>query len=451
MKIRNIAGYLPLFLLFVSLIFALFYDFKYSLNIPIADQWTMIKHLNKLDFNYLWASHNEHIIFFPKLIFFILAKLSHWNIKWEIMLGFLLFSAIMSFLYYSLIVNKNNTENNTPEKLIVGGLLLIFCTPLHYQNWLWGWQIQILLSTLASIIAFYLLSNMGRGSKPRLLELCIIIISLIVAGFSFFTGLIAGFIALLMAGYLCLRRRINWLIFVVIAATFLAVLISYFNTLHGSAHMNLNLIQLLSMTAFILTYLGVVFSSARTGSSLFLIRSAEIFAFISGSLFMAITIIVLVKNIGPIIRKNAEKDNLFYSISLLLFGLIVGISLSAGRENFGLSAALSSRYRIFNMFFILGLANLVFFDGRLNKMLNYKIIKGFLVMIFAMVYIFNWIIGIEIGNGWIAKYSVLTRLDSISIDHVPSDYVGGISKEDLINDLKILKQDKLAAYNNKSK
>src|SRR5271165_7446929 len=67
----------------------------YGVNIPAGDQWDEVPlllekmHEGTLSLRHFFAQHNEHRIFFPRLIMFTLALLTHWNIKVELFTSWL--------------------------------------------------------------------------------------------------------------------------------------------------------------------------------------------------------------------------------------------------------------------------------------------------------------------------------------------------------------------------
>ena len=75
----------------------------YTLDLPRLDQWEFIPFLEKayngtLSWHDFWAQHNEHRIVFPRLVFLLLAKLTAWNLYYEVaanlLLGLLIFILI---------------------------------------------------------------------------------------------------------------------------------------------------------------------------------------------------------------------------------------------------------------------------------------------------------------------------------------------------------------------
>src|SRR6476646_5984332 len=64
--------------------------FKNRVNLPVLDEWNGTAPLfekmadGTLGIADFFAQHNEHRIFFPRLIFFTLGRLTHWNIRAEL-------------------------------------------------------------------------------------------------------------------------------------------------------------------------------------------------------------------------------------------------------------------------------------------------------------------------------------------------------------------------------
>lgn len=286
-------------MLIMSLVGALLFIVRYSINIPIADQWAIIKHIDRIDISYLWAQHNEHRILFPKLIFFFLAKMTHWNISYEVLLNWALFTAFICFLYYSLIVaNKENKKNQTRDFIIIG-ILAVLSTPIHYQNWLWGFQIQINLTVLASIICFYLVAGLAKDAQSPIVlfwRTTASTLFMFIACYSFFSGLITAFTVLSMSLYLLLSRK-NPLSSGVMAVFAVMSILLY---LHGySFQKGVDAVpSIWGAIIFVPIYLGVVFSSARVGASMFYMKAAEYVAMIVGVVLLLLSgraLLVIVK------------------------------------------------------------------------------------------------------------------------------------------------------------
>ncbi|MFB2973617.1 hypothetical protein ACE1CD_32035 [Aerosakkonema sp. BLCC-F183] len=164
--------YLQILLLIVSFLPAIFLGkliIKYGVNVPFFDQWGVARYINKyftsgLTFTDLLAQHNETRPFFPRIVFISLASLTHWDVRYEMLVIFLM-ACFISFNLYRL------------NRLTIGGMLfkvilicllfnLLIFSPVQYENWLWGFQIVIFIPMLCItsciLIAYSQLSSKGK-------------------------------------------------------------------------------------------------------------------------------------------------------------------------------------------------------------------------------------------------------------------------------------------------
>jgi hypothetical protein len=80
---------------------------RYAVNVPYLDQWDLVPLVDKaytgrLSLAELWAPHNEHRIFFPQLIMVGLARLTHWNIGYELGVNLVLAMGLFAILVWQI-------------------------------------------------------------------------------------------------------------------------------------------------------------------------------------------------------------------------------------------------------------------------------------------------------------------------------------------------------------
>jgi hypothetical protein len=120
--------------------------FKYGVDSPVVDEWDGTGPLfekmadGSLGFGDFFAQHNEHRIFFPRLIFFALGRLTHWNIRAE--LWVIWFLALLCLFNIWQIARRRYW--NSAFWLLLGASVLLF-SPLGLANFLWGFQVGFLL------------------------------------------------------------------------------------------------------------------------------------------------------------------------------------------------------------------------------------------------------------------------------------------------------------------
>jgi hypothetical protein len=163
---------------------------KYAVPVPLWDQWQFVPLIEKsfrgeLTISDLWAQHNEHRIFFPKLIMLILARLTSWDIRFELAVNLLLGLGIFAVVMYQTRVTARQL-GVSGLKLAAPAFSLIVFSLSQYQNWLWGWQLAIFLNVLAVVTATVLLTD-PRISWSRFTGAAALAL---VATFSFGSGFI---------------------------------------------------------------------------------------------------------------------------------------------------------------------------------------------------------------------------------------------------------------------
>jgi hypothetical protein len=141
---------------------------EYGVNVPYGDDWSLIPLYAKwndhqLTFADLFRPHNEHRIFFPKLIYLAFAHLTHWNLRAEMFFSVLLCCVTSAGIYVLL----RRTVPGTRKQVLLWALinLLIFAPP-QAENWLWGFQLQVFIPTVCLVASLVALgSRLRPGAK----------------------------------------------------------------------------------------------------------------------------------------------------------------------------------------------------------------------------------------------------------------------------------------------
>src|SRR4030042_75966 len=201
----------------------LFFIKNYSVNIPYMDQWDGFLNIlvafkeDSLDFSYLWAQHNEHRPLFPKIIMLLLASASHWNAIWEQYISF--FIQIGTLLLIFDISRRSLPIQNRAIFKIITSILLF--SMVQYENWSWGWQIQIFLNIFAVTFSVWALSRW----PDNWFALILAILGAIIATYSFANGML---IWVILFFWILLANTPKKLLFVLIwLFTALGIFLSY--------------------------------------------------------------------------------------------------------------------------------------------------------------------------------------------------------------------------------
>src|SRR5712672_382899 len=128
---------------------------RYAIDVPYLDQWDLVPLIDKmyqgqLTVHDLWMQFNEHRIFFPKLIMLGLARLTHWNIRYESAVSVLLAMAVFLVLACQIRASARVFGGRQLRWALPACSLVAFSVS-QYENFLWGWQLGLLLGLLASL------------------------------------------------------------------------------------------------------------------------------------------------------------------------------------------------------------------------------------------------------------------------------------------------------------
>src|SRR5437773_6033050 len=147
----------------VPFAFLLYTVVKFSVPVPFLDEWDLVPLLEKmyggsLTLDDLWKLHNEHRLLFPQLIMLGLARLTDWDLRYEMAASMLLAAGIFLLLVRQVGITARKLA--VPElRWAIPLFSVIVFSISQYQNWLWGWQLEILLSVFGVIGGIVLLAN----------------------------------------------------------------------------------------------------------------------------------------------------------------------------------------------------------------------------------------------------------------------------------------------------
>jgi hypothetical protein len=314
----------------------------YGVDIPHSDQWNgscpiFVKdHAGTLTVADFFAQHNEHRIFFPRLIMFGLGKLTHWNVYAELWTMWFL-ACVCAFNLWRLAQVTGWNPFRAPWLILIANLFVF--SPLGHENWLFGFQIGFLLP-----VACYTAVLWIAPSVRFPLNFLITFVISTVCTFSIasgFTCWLMTFPLLLLPDFkLHWNEKKSWWLFWI--AGFVGTTILYF---HGyqkpPAHPDPYLIfkQPVQAFLFLMAYLGNPFSQGT-------MIPVSLLAQITGSvLFVALAVVAFY-------LWRWRRDTNFIAQALPWFvlsfvALFNGALVTVGRFGFGLDGALPPRYMPF--------------------------------------------------------------------------------------------------------
>ncbi len=326
----------------IPLIVLLFSVAKYGVNVPYLDQWEIVTDLEKIDngtlgVGDLWRQHNEHRIFFPRIVLLLLAKLTNWYTPAEVVTS-LTFSVVTFIVLFKLL---QKTVTKKKYLLLVASFLMSawYFSPIQWENWLWGWQVEwfmCIAGVVFSIYFLYLFSQNNR--KNRYFTLAVF--SSLLSTFSLGGGILIWVIGLLLLIFMqgiTKNYKIIWAGLTGAAA--LAYFIGYVKPKNHPA-LSTALEQPLNYIKYFFTALGGPFSA-----------NAHVAIFAGILLFTAAIVLAIYSKEVYLTKRNL----LLTWASMTFYGMAALATTAVSRLGFGVSSATSSRYTAFSVLAVVGI------------------------------------------------------------------------------------------------
>lgn len=379
----------------IPILIVLWFVASFSVNVPIGDEWALVPILEKAytgqaSFNDFFAQHNEHRIFFPKIIFLALASISKWNIEYE--QYFSIFLAIVTFgLIYKLSAEQVGNQGQDVYWHLANLLtcVLIFSLVQH-ENWLWGFQLSWFLINVCVIVAIFLINSTSLINWSVQKRVSLSALSCFIASFSLAHGVLAWLAVIPSVASIPgssrekIRNLLIWLGFFIVSVAI--YLIGYHKpSYHPSTFFFLK--HPLIAGTYFFNFLG---SSLARSSNLAIITGIIIF-----SLFLVLSH-YFVKNYKSIPQASPW-------LSLGLFAVLFSLLTTVGRAGFGIEQANASRYTTTSLFLVISIIQLWRLylcyntDSRKVSFLGEKPFKTFAVIL-TVIFIINSLQIIHIGE-----------------------------------------------------
>jgi hypothetical protein len=372
----GIAYSLPIILIF-------WFVTSFTVNMPIWDDWELVYLFDKIyngtaNFADFFAQHNEHRIFFPRIIFAILAFSSKWNIKLETYFSLLL--ALVNFaVLYKIAAYTSNKNNKLLFHLFNFTICIVNFSLIQYENWLWGFQIAWFLINTCLILAVFILTvpkNLHPNLRLLLASLCCLI-----ASFSSAHGLLS-WLVLLPSVYLVegitKQKKIRILVWVGLFTFCVAIYsIGYEKPSH---HPSIFFILQQPLIAFEYFFSMIGFS---LGKSIFTPIVNGLIIFFIFSFFN----VFCFKNYKSVFFKKAVPW-----LSLGWFAILFALITTFGRAGFGVEQATSSRYVTVSILLVISclqLCQLWILYKWQDTVKNTHIFSGFCLGFLVCIFVFS--------------------------------------------------------------
>jgi hypothetical protein len=325
---------------------------RYGLDAPLIDQWSFVSQLESqstgtLTFDSLRSQHGEHRPFFPRLIMLGLAGVSGWNVRYEIAMNVLLATALF-FALARLFRREISSPVGTPPVWLWALLSLLVFSLSQWENWLWGWQLQVFLNVLSVVFGIVLLTR-----RPfEWTHFAGAAIAGIVATYSFGNGLLfwpVGLGVLALAASKGPPKRLLLGAWAVLSTVVVASYMAGFHRGGSAASFQTVVTQPVGHLRYVLTFLGSPLASFS--GSAFPPRDTGIAALVGGLGLLLLTLAAR----RAIRRRPNEIDRVIPFFALAGYALFSSLIAAVSRLRFGIPQALASRYTTISSLFWIGL------------------------------------------------------------------------------------------------
>lgn len=167
---------------------ALAYAVIFGTELPRPDDWVFIATLKKqaeglLKFQDVWEPYFSHRLLFPKILMFAMAPLTKWSLRAEMLVNYC-FLLATTVLLWGIFRRNRSRETLAGDLWVFLPINMIVFGFKQFENLIWGWQLQIGMSSFGILATIYCLL---LGSRWAFFGG---IASGVLASFSFASGLL---------------------------------------------------------------------------------------------------------------------------------------------------------------------------------------------------------------------------------------------------------------------
>jgi len=330
---------LPLFILgalvVAPLLIMLILLIRYSVNVPFWDQWEYVDLVHRLHTGGLtlydfWKQHNEHRLFFPRIVTLVLAKLTGYNVRFEVMGNFAI--ATGTFVLLSLFIRQTFARVRIKVMALMAASAWLIFSPIQWINWIWGFQLAFFMGVFFVILTIWLLTHQNN-QKYFIWALA----TATIATYSLGNGLTIWFagLVLLLLQKVDRQKLARW---VVIGLSVMATYLYKFQRSPDSPHFITLLKEPVAIIKYVLTYLGRNVALTPTGA-----RYTG--AFLLGLLGISLYVIY----------RHQKLTSVLPWLAVITYVLVTACLAAASRLEFGVNHAMVYSYTTISVLFIVSL------------------------------------------------------------------------------------------------
>lgn len=297
-----------------------FYIHQFGVNVVFWDEWGSVNYLknfyeNGFDFKATFAFHNEHRVFFPRLVWLLLWSVSHFDSKFVMFFQQLFPAAAVCFLFYLF----RDKENRLRSVLLFLPATLLWFTLAQFENQLWAFQLAFYMCQAFPVFSFCFMHLALNRERHNRLYFVLSMICAVIGSFSSGQGLFVWFG--LVCGYLIVfvqsgtKRRCELVSF---GITVLLTILSWAIYFHGSTYLTGHNHLAHSGTKYILEhpYKTLRYALLSIGNSLGVMDDMRM---VFAILLITLTVFLIIK---VILSKQGRSVFAFVALTAFAYGAI---------------------------------------------------------------------------------------------------------------------------------
>lgn len=321
-------------LILLPVALALLYVWQFGVNVVFHDQWAEVSLFRqlfsgRLGLVDLLAPHNEHRIFFPRIVMLLLGVATAYNTVAE--MYFMQICTLVTLIVCWLAFRGPRRESNLYNLVLFVPVAFMLFTLRQYSSTLQGIQVMVAMGQTFAVLAFYCLHVCGREHPGRFGKLAFpaALMSGTVTSFSFLQGLFVWPVGLLQLLITPMRRGTKRLLMASWTLVGAGIWILYLSGLSGGDRP-----------------LGYVFSAPLEAAKyFFILAGGSLFWTLDAALLAGLFLVALAVAASFMAWRGGRLAEYGFWFALLAFAGIFLLAVTAGRVGeFGVPQAIASRY-----------------------------------------------------------------------------------------------------------
>lgn len=384
-NLKKLVKFIPVLAFILTLVnvgLILYFIVKYGVDVPYNDQWEYIGFFDnlsqgKLTFEELFRQHNEYRQLFPNLIFVGLGWFTHWNVRYEMFVIFIL-ACLVSFNVYRLASITAIGESWQKWVMFFLANLFIF-SPMQWENWLFGVQIEYFIP-IACISSGLVISFTRLDARLKLI-LCMLLA--IISTYSSINGFLC-WIVLYPVYYFSGANNNFFKKWPAISAWLFATIFALFFYFYGYQKPEA---QPSLLAAFNHPLDALYYFFGTIGNTIRVIHSIDIIIVVGGVLI--IVFLSQIIYVGWNIKDQKLMRNSSVWIMLGLYSLLTAAMLTIGRSGYGILQSCASRYTSFTLYVgvaVIFLASIIIHHHSRGTRISYIQKIGIAVLIAFLIF-----------------------------------------------------------------